>query len=498
MNYQNPIIKGFNPDPSICRVGEDFYLVTSTFEFFPGVPIYHSKNLVNWELINHCLSSESQLNLKDCRCSGGIYAPTIRYYDGIFYMVTTNITDKGNFFVYTDDIYGKWSEPIWVDQGGIDPSLLFDDGKVYFTSTGSDANGKACICICEINPQTGEKLTPTTLLNYGCGGRFCEAPHLYKIGKYYYLMIAEGGTEFGHMVTMQRSSSPYGPFEPCPYNPILSHRNYGNSPIQATGHADIVEDEKSNWWLVCLGIRPLKQAMLHNLGRETFLAPIHWDNNGWPIVGEGGTIELAMNGPLPGTPEPVCFDFKDNFQTQSLNLEWNYVRNPDLSLYQTGNGLSLTASSETLNDNQPTFIGIRQKEFHMEAETEITLSKGIGLGGITAFYTRFYHYDLFLETDDNSSYLVLRSTVHGFTAEVKRISLPYTRTVKLKIMTGPEKYSFYYEHENIWIDIGHAATAGLCTEANMHMTFTGTYIGLFAEEKTSHYSYFSLKEIKSN
>lgn len=162
--YQNPIIKGFNPDPSICRVGDDYYLVTSTFEFFPGVPIYHSKNLVDWELINYCLTRDSQLNLTNAYCSGGIYAPTIRYHNGIFYMITTNVTDKGNFIVYTEDIYGEWSDPQWIDQRGIDPSLFFDDdGKVYFCGTDDESGG---IVLFEINPLTGERLSEKVISNY--------------------------------------------------------------------------------------------------------------------------------------------------------------------------------------------------------------------------------------------------------------------------------------------------------------------------------------------
>ena len=196
MKYTNPIIPGFNPDPSICRVGEDFYLVTSTFEFFPGVPIYHSKNLVNWELINYCLTEDSQLPLEDAVVSKGIYAPTIRYQDGVFFMTTTNVSTGGHFIVHTKDVYGKWSEPAYVDQGGIDPSLFWDDdGTCYFVSNGLDENDKVSIYLCQVNPFTGEKYTETKLISYGCGGRYPEAPHIYKRNGYYYLMLAEGGTE---------------------------------------------------------------------------------------------------------------------------------------------------------------------------------------------------------------------------------------------------------------------------------------------------------------
>lgn len=246
--YMNPIIRGFNPDPSICRVGNEYFLVTSSFEFFPGVPIYKSTNLVNWSRIGHCLTRKSQLSLENCKASEGIYAPTIRYHNGKFYMVTTNVSDKGNLIVSTEDIYGEWSEPVRIDQCGIDPSLLFVDDKVYFVSN-ADEHGNSGIYMCEINPDTGEKFSRSCLISKGCGGKYPEAPHVYKRNGFYYLMLAEGGTEYGHMVTIQRSENPYGPYEPCPHNPILSHRALENMDISCVGHADLTEDQCGNWWM---------------------------------------------------------------------------------------------------------------------------------------------------------------------------------------------------------------------------------------------------------
>lgn len=180
MLFKNPIIPGYNPDPSICRVGDDFYLVNSTFEFFPGVPIYHSRNLVNWELKGYCLDRRSQLELEGCRNSGGIYAPTIRFHNGMFYMITTNVTDKGNFVVHSDSVDGDWSEPAWIDQGGIDPSLFWDDDdKCYYCSTGI-LDGVRGIVAFEINPMTGEILSDKKLISEGCGGQCAEGPHIYK------------------------------------------------------------------------------------------------------------------------------------------------------------------------------------------------------------------------------------------------------------------------------------------------------------------------------
>lgn len=257
MKIQNPIIRGFYPDPSVCRANGKYYLVCSSFEYFPGVPLFESDDLVNWHQIGHCLTKPSQVDLHRINSSGGVFAPTIRFHDGRFYMVTTNDTYQKNFYVYTDDIYGEWSEPIFVDQGGIDPSLFFEDGKAYFMSNGSDEDGRGCIFQCEIDIQTGERLTESRPIWQGSGGRYLESPHLYRFGDWYYLMAAEGGTEYGHMITYARGESPYGPFEGYAKNPVLTNRNLGGhqSHVQGIGHGDLVQNEKGNTYMVCLGFR---------------------------------------------------------------------------------------------------------------------------------------------------------------------------------------------------------------------------------------------------
>ena len=309
--YKNPIIPGYSPDPSICRVGDDFYLVNSSFEFFPGVPLYHSKNLVNWELLGHVLTRKEQLMLEGCRNSGGIYAPTIRYYNGTFFMITTNVTDKGNFVVHTNDLEKGWSDPHWIDQGGIDPSLFWDDdGTCYYCSTGF-VDGTRGLVGFVIDPYTGGILSEKKILSTGCGGQCAEGPHLYKKDGWYYLMNAEGGTEYGHHEVVARSKSVWGPYEPCPMNPILCHSQRKRHEIQATGHADLVEDMNGNWWAVFLGIRNYSHALLHNLGRETFLAPVEWID-GWPVIGKGGHVELIEEGPIP-EEEVYLQDFSWNW-----------------------------------------------------------------------------------------------------------------------------------------------------------------------------------------
>lgn len=500
MKYQNPIIKGFNPDPSICRVGEDFYLVTSTFEFFPGVPIYHSKNLVNWELIGHCLTRDTQLPLGGAVVSKGIYAPTIRYHDGTFFMTTTNVSIGGHFIVHTKDVRGEWSEPAYVDQGGIDPSLFWDDDeKCYFVSNGLDENGKIGIYLCEVNPFTGEKYTETVLISNGCGGRYPEAPHIYKENGYYYLMLAEGGTEYGHMETMQRAKSILGPYEPCPHNPILSHRDTPG-PIQATGHADIIEDQNGNWWLVCLAIRPLGDMHLHNLGRETFLAPVKWEN-GWPVVGNNGTIDFEMDGTLPAPYEaPSTLDFEDNFETGKLDLRWSFVRNPIRQNYRLENGrLTLIGGKDGLSTEcgNPTAILVRQGEFDMEMtaclEGEI---KDGARAGITAFYNSFYHYDIFVTETEGTHKICLRKQIGDVDVITEMREIEYNGALCLKIKSDSERYTFLYEKDGEFLELGYGKTACLTTEATSPMTFTGTFFGAFSENGEISLSSISLKEIK--
>ncbi len=502
--YKNPIIRGYNPDPSICRVGDDYYLVTSTFEFFPGVPIYHSRDLVNWKLINYCLTRDSQLPLEGCGSSKGIFAPTIRHHNGRFYMITTNVSGGGNFLVYTDDIYSEWSEPKWIDQQGIDPSLFFDDdGRVYYCGTGSDKNGFAIVGF-EIDPDTGERLSEKQVISRGAGGKHPEAPHIYKINGTYYLMLAEGGTEYGHMVTMFRSDSPMGPYEPDPKNPILSHKDY-ISPIQATGHADIVQDTAGQWWMVCLAIRPLGFMHLHNLGRETFLAPMIWDEDGWPIVGDNGHIGLEMEAKLP--PEDTNFatkhlssTFDDRFDGEALDLEWGYVRNPIRENYRLIDGsCELQGVSDSLHELNPTLMIIRQKEFEQRAQTRLLSVDGEGEAGIVAYYNHDYFYSLGIVIEAGSRKLVLTKKVHDVCSVASIFDLTDAdKQIDFAVDTGQEKYSFYYRLAGRdWVLAGQGSTAGLCTEGTHTMTFTGTWLGVYAHKAAAKYAYFKIDDLDS-
>ena len=466
------------------------------------------------------MTEENGLDLQRSGPSGGIYAPTIRYHDGMFFMITTNVSDKGNFIVYTDDPRKGWSEPRWLKQGGIDPSLFWDDdGKVYLVSTGHDSDGHCTIDMCEINPFTGEQLSETVILSYGCGGKYPEGAHLYKCFGKYYLMMAEGGTEYGHMETIQRADFIFGPYETCPHNPILSHRDDTKGEIHCVGHADLVEDQNGNWWIVCLGTRcnggETGIMMQHHLGRETFLTPVVWDKDGWPIVGNQGKIELSMDGPLPGKTDLIetkerkaavrtgCqtrLDFIDNFSAEKADYRYNYLRNPKLKCYirdREKQCLLLKGTEETLNDAaSPTWIGIRQQEFCCEAGVCMDACKAEEgfRAGLTAFYNQFYHYEICLVKNKAVWEVQLAKHVHDIFAVTARAEIPEGKQIQFRITADKEKYSFYYTVDGeTEVLLGSGLTAGLSTEGTVPMSFTGTYLGIFAERGNARFQTFYVK-----
>ena len=472
--YENPIIPGFFPDPSICRVGEDYYLVNSSFEFFPGVPLWHSKDLANWEQIGYVLTRESQLPLAGAWTSGGIYAPTIRYHDGRFYMITTNCGGGGNFYVWTDDIYGEWSDPVWIDQGGIDPSLFWDDdGKVYYVGSGMHQF--------QIDLATGKKLSETKQIWTGTGGRCPEGPHMYKRNGWYYLMIAEGGTEYGHMQTIARSRSIWGPFESCPRNPILSHRDDICSPFQAAGHADMVEGPDGNWWMVFHAIRPTA-AQLHHIGRETMLAPMVWDEDGWPVVNGGKAITASMT--VEGAGDFTGWkNWRDDFAGEKFTPRWAWLRNPDMTKCSLGEqGLTIHGSSDTLSvGNNPTFLGVRQQQFAVRYEAPMALSGTDGVAGLTIFHTNEHHYDLCVQTREGGVAVWLRRQVVDMFTESQPVFFENADQLILRVEADKMKYTFYAgRDEASLVQIGTGSSQLLSTEV-MRCTFTGCFAGVFAE-----------------
>ena len=481
--YTNPIIPGFYPDPSICRVGKDFYLVTSSFEYFPGVPIFQSRDLIHWRQIGHCLTRESQLPLEGCWASGGVWAPTLRFHNGIFYMTTTNTTGGGHFYVTTEDPAGGWSDPIWVEGGGFDASLFFDsDGKVYFQWF--EYEQPEGIYQSEIEITTGKFLTEPKVIWNGTGGRSPEGPHLYKFFDTYYLLAAEGGTEDGHMITLARGDSPWGPWESCPHNPILTHRSLDH-PIQTTGHGDLVEDENGRWWIVFLGTRPVGYPRYHILGRETFLAPVTWED-GWPVVNQVGRVDLEMDAPLPTLhPWDEIEPLRDDFDTPALGNHWNWVRNPTLEYYSVSERpgwLRLWGTDVTLDEAaSPTFLGRRQRHLNCRVSTYLDFDPQSEReeAGIVVLGDHRHHYEVAVIRLDNQRHLIVRRRIGTLQSIVAQVPLT-TGPVTLSVEADPDGYTFKFAHSgNPWQTLAHGEARYLCTEAGAAM-FTGVYLGMYA------------------
>ena len=363
--YRNPVIPGFHPDPSVCRVGDEYVLATSSFTYFPGVPIFRSTDLVTWTQIGNALDRVSQLDLTgtDDFSSGGVFAPTIRHHDGRFWMITTVFSSTGvtNFFVTAVDPARPWSEPVPVPVLGIDPDLAWDDDGncwVHFSAGG--------ILRARIDDRTGEVLDGPVPAWAGTALQFPEAPHLFRRGDRWYLLIAEGGTERGHAVTIARGTSPTGPWESCPANPILSHRST-DRPIQNTGHGDLVEATDGSWWMVLLGTRPRGiTPMYHVLGRETFLVPVDWVD-GWPVPRD---LELDM----PTSPPGPHTGEASRVVTTSTAPRWDRSGSRSVGRSATPRpspndpvGSRCTDANVGLDHPWPVFVGRRQQ--HLRCRT---------------------------------------------------------------------------------------------------------------------------------
>lgn len=484
MRYENPILKGFHPDPSVCRGDDGYYLAASSFEFWPAVPIYHSVDLVHWRRIGHAFTRVEQADLSHCAPSSGMYAPTLRRRGGRFYLTVTNMDGAGHLIVSAEDPAGDWSDPVTVPLGGIDPSLLFDGDKTYFCCNTLGEAGRQGIVLCEINPDTGEMLTQPVLISHGGGGRYPEAPHLYRIGDWYYLMLAEGGTKYGHMITIFRAKDPYGPYEACPRNPILTHRDAAGHPVQAVGHGDLLLDENGRWWMVCLGIRPLPGLLLHPLGRETFLAPVEWDAAGWPVVNGGGTLEFAADAPLPAwKPDGGAF-----------LPEWRGVRGMPDAAWE-GGALALGAGAPLASDDGvPGLLVTPQREFSaaFSAYTEMPRTEGARCG-VTAFVSGDYQYALALVRRASGCVWQLRRRVHDLETIDEGPAEDAAHT--LEIRASEASYRFFVRGPEGCIEAGCGAAAGLCAEGTRYMSFTGVMLGVFCEGETGRFSDIEMRDI---
>jgi xylan 1,4-beta-xylosidase len=477
--YENPVIGGFHPDPSVCRVGEDYYLVCSSFEYFPGVPLFHSRDLVHWRQIGNVLDRPGQLDLPaGTRPSGGIYAPTIRHHDGRFYVITTNVDGGGTFLVSSERPQGPWSDPVWIDLPGIDPDLAWDDDGTCWVAL-------AGVGLARIDPGTGKVLEGPVPVWSGTGMQHPEAPHLYRIGDWWYLLLAEGGTAHGHSVSIARSRSPRGPYEPAPANPILSHRST-DLPIQCTGHADLVRAPDGTWWMLLLATRPHGYfPSFHVLGRETFLAPVEWAD-GWPRVGPVRERHPAPAAWHPVRPEPP----REDFDAAYLAPYWISPRSrPDgsWSLSERPGRLTLHATGNSLDVPGHTFVGRRQQ--HPDCRVAARLVPGTGRCGLSVRMDEAHHYDI--EVAGGEVSVIAR--IGPVRQELARRPLPSgpvtlvveCRTATSATATGPDAITFAVE--------GGAPLAevdGRYLSTQVATGFTGRVIGMYVTEGSAAFDWF--------
>ncbi len=456
----NPILPGCYPDPSICRVGGDYYLVTSTFEYRPGLPVWHSTDLASWEQLGHVVTRAGQLDYDQIDSSGGLYAPTIRHHDGRFWVVSTlvdpNDASRGGHFLMTaTHAAGPWSDPVWLDADGIDPSLFFDDdGRIWVHGTRLVRepawHHQTEVWLREFDPIAGALVGPEHILWNGAllGVVWAEGPHLYKVDGTYYLLAAEGGTEFHHAVSVARSASVTGPYEGNRSNPILTHRHLGHGmDVVGPGHADLVQAADGSWWAVLLAMRTYG-GYHYNLGRETFLVPVVWED-GWPVFAPGeGRVPAQVEVPFASRlPSPADAEPRPGVVLPS-DLRWTSLRRPASEFAVAhGDGWRLRVRPETLADAAtPAFLGVRQQ--HRDVDVLAVLSASLRPGeemGIVVRQSEDDHVRLATSTGTDGQVLLRvvhrRAGVEQVLGEA-RPEIPAGAPVQLGLRVRQQDYAF--------------------------------------------------------
>ncbi len=505
---KNPIMSGFYPDPSVCAVDtvmEDgskkrvYYLVNSTFSYAPGVPIFYSEDLCEWTQIGHVLTRESQLKLDGLAMSKGIYAPTLRYHNGVFYMITTNVMGGGNFYVTATDPAGEWSDPVYLpDAEGIDPSLFFDGDTCYYVGQRNKPDGEYfgdCeIWIQELDLEQGKLVGEIHSLWDGAMKHaiWPEGPHLYKKDDYYYLMIAEGGTAYEHSICVARSKNLFGPYEPHKSNPVFTHRHLGHqAPVQNAGHGDLVEDAEGNWYIFMLATRPVNDCA--PLGRETFVAEVIWEED-WPVInpGEGMLREYQQVG-RDGS-DAVCSKKELPFAwMEPLDKRCLFFRYPQEGIYRvTEEGkLQLLLSAETFaGDNSPAYIGVRVTDLEFALSTDVSVEEVCGEAGLVYLHDEKNYIKWVLVKEAGAANLCL---IHVEDGEAKILYTEKTENAipNLKLELKDMRICAYADGNCIDVTV---AAEDLTSERKGG--FTGCTVGVYAEGSGVGYAKFSNTVIK--
>lgn len=507
--FYNPILQGCYPDPSICRKGNDYYLVTSTFAMFPGVPIFHSTDLVNWKQIGHVLDRKSQLKVEDCGISAGIYAPTIRYNanNDTFYMITTQFSGGfGNIVVKTKDPMKGWSDPIKLAFNGIDPDIFFDDnGKAYIVHNDAPDRGKELyeghrvIKIWEYDVEKDSVIQGTSKIIVDGGVDitkkpiWIEAPHMYKKNGKYYLMCAEGGTGDNHSEVVFISDSPKGPFKPWNNNPILSQRHLPidrPNKIDWAGHADIVEGQDGKYYGVFLGIRP-NTANMVNTGRETFILPVDWSGT-FPVF-ENGLIPMECKIKTPagvvnhqgkdGFFQNGNFTFTENFTSANLDYRWVGLRTDPKDIVTIGKkgGLKMVTYASNIKEVKPiSALFYRQQHARFSAQTTVNFKpkSDNDLAGLTCYQSERFNYVFGITKEGKKDILLLARTERGKTTIIAKTEVDAKQPITLYVDGMDNDYKFNYSVGGEVINLG-GTVSGDILSTNRAGGFTGAMIGLY-------------------
>lgn len=508
--YRNPILAGYYPDPSICRVGDDYYLIHSSFSHFPGIPVFHSTDLVNWTQLGHAIDRPDQLPYDGLGLSRGIFAPAISYHDGLFYIVTTFIDAGGNFLITAEDPAGPWSDPVYLDFDGIDPSLFFDEstGRAWMVNNGAPPDNKPlydghrAIWIQEWDIAAKKLIGPRKIIINGGVDLaqkpvWIEGPHIYKRGDWYYLNCAEGGTSVNHSQVIFRSRKPDGPYTPFTDHPTLTQRDLPEDrphPVTCTGHADFVIGPDGDWWTVFLACTPYSGGH-YNTGRQTFLLPVTWSDDGWPTILEPGlTVPFVAKGPNgAGLDENAAFPltgnftWTDDFNAEKLSPAWLFMRAPQTTWWSLTDGsLRLTPRSDTLRGrHNPTFVGRRLQHNTFTAQTTLHLPAESGVSaGLSAYHNETRHYNFGVRRADSGYEIYLeaqRGAPEAAQFTVGQLQAEPGAAITLRLTGDRTDYVFDYSTDAgaTWTQLGGTFDArNLSVETSYD--FIGVLLGLYA------------------
>ncbi len=520
LTIQNPILKGFNPDPSICRVGEDYYIATSTFEWFPGVQIHHSRDMVNWRLVGRALNNIELLDMRGCPDSCGVWAPNLSYHDGLFYLVYSNVKrfdgrwkDLNNYLTTSPTIDGEWSAPIYLNSGGFDASIFHDDdNRTWILNMLVDhRNGKffGGITIQEYSPEQKCLIGEIRHIFEGSKLGITEGPNLYKRNGWYYLITAEGGTEYGHAATMARSRSIFGPYELHPSNPVITSANSPQATLQKAGHASIVEGPGGEWYLTHLVGRPLTERGRCTLGRETAIQPVEWREDGWLYLKGGGntpldSFEIESDAKITTPQKETLY----SFDSETLPIDFQTLRTPAdeswLSLTRRKGYLALRGRESLCSTHEQSMVARRVDSFEAVAEVELEFEPKSfqHVAGLVCYYnTAHFHY-LYVSYDHehNCSAINVITQDEGNFTDAFTSPLPLKgNSVRLRATINRDKLQFAYcEAGEEWHEIGGELDYSIlsddyvCQKSYYNAAFTGSFVGICCQDHSQHkeWAYF--------